>query len=170
MTPPAAEPDSKHVYLAGAIEYAPDGGKGWRKRVEAFITTHLGLRVFNPCINEVAILTPEENQHFRRWKSEDRPRFLNPIRRIIDHDLDQVLNLTHFIVCYWDEHAIRGAGTAGELTLAYRFGIPSYVVLGMPAAQVSSWTLGCATEVFGSFDELEAFLLKSAWAGNATTP
>jgi hypothetical protein len=49
-------------------------------------------------------------------------------------------------------------GTAGELTLAYRMGIPVYLVLAMPPAAASSWILGCATEVFGDFDALKKHL------------
>ena len=58
------------------------------------------------------------------------------------------------MVCYWDEAAGRGAGTQGELTLAHRAGVPVYLVLGMPVEKVSGWILGCATEVFGSVEEL----------------
>lgn len=151
-------PKNKSVYLAGAIEFAPDGGRTWRRRIEDFLTGQLGLRVFNPCVNEVALLSPEEKQHFRHWKENDRERFLPVIRRIIDHDLDNVLNHTEFIVCYWDEHAMRGAGTAGELTVAWRQGIPVYLVAGMEQRSISSWVAGCATEIFANLDELEIFL------------
>ncbi len=150
---------TRSIYLAGAIEFAPDGGKAWRSRIEKFLVEKLGLRVFNPCINEVALLSPEEKQNFRHWKDNDRQRFLPVIRRIIDHDLDNILNNTQFIVCYWDEHALLGAGTAGELTLAWRHKIPVYLVAAMEPAKISSWVAGCATEVFSNLDELETYLL-----------
>ena len=150
----------KHVYLAGAIEFAPDGGKAWRRDMAGFISGQLGLPVFDPCHNEVAIMSEEEKTGFRKWKESDRPRFLQVVRRIINHDLDNVLNHTEFIVCYWDRHVAGGAGTAGELTLAYRHGIPVYLVLGMPLARVSSWAAGCATEIFVSFDDLKRYLVE----------
>jgi hypothetical protein len=53
-----------------------------------------------------------------------------------------------------------GGGTHGELTVCYEHGIPVYMVLGIPRAEVSSWILGCASEVFDSFQELREFLLK----------
>jgi nucleoside 2-deoxyribosyltransferase len=154
--------DGKHVYLAGAIEFAPDGGKGWRTDIARFLQAELGLSVFDPCVNEVALLTEDEKDNFREWKRTDRQRFLPVIRRIIDHDLDNVLHHTLFIVCLWDEHAMRGTGTAGELTVAYRHGIPVYMVLGMSANAVSSWAAGCATEVFSDFEELKRFLRAAA--------
>ena len=150
---------SKQVYLAGAIEYAPDGGKVWRREMETFLRNELHLSVFNPCINEVALLSPEENSNFRDWKQSDRERFLPVIRRIIDHDLANVVNHTEFIVCYWDEYVSMGAGTAGELTAAYMHGVPVYLVLGIPRVRLSSWAAGCATHIFEDFDELKRFLL-----------
>ena len=78
-------PTEKHVYLAGAIEYAPDDGRGWRKEIGAFLRNDLGLAVFDPCEREMAVMNAEEKAGFRRWKSEDRPRFLPVIRRISNH-------------------------------------------------------------------------------------
>jgi len=52
---------------------------------------------------------------------------------------------------------IQGGGTHGELTLAYEHRMPVYLVLGMPMEKVSSWIVGCTTEVFSSFDELKQF-------------
>ena len=156
---PHAEPPRKHVYLAGAIEYAPDGGKAWRRDLAAFIRTELGLAVFDPCVNEVSLLTEDEKEGFRDWKRADRAKFLPVIRRIIDYDIRQLLECTSLVVCYWDEHVSKGAGTAGELTLAYRHGIPVYLVLGISGEDLSSWAAGCATEVFASFDDLRARML-----------
>jgi hypothetical protein len=148
----------KHVYLAGAIEFAPDGGRAWRREMAAFVRNELGLLCYDPCVEEISPLTPEERAAFRHWKATDRSRFLPVIRRIIDQDLDMLLHRTRFVVCLWDEHARGGAGTAGELTLAYRMGIPVYMVLAMPAAAASSWILGCATEVFTDFEALKTHL------------
>lgn len=145
------------IYLAGAIEKAPDGGKAWRSALAVFLQEQ-GFRVFNPCINEEELLSPEEKVNFREWKVSCPERFMAIVRRIIDHDLDNLLNHTSFVICYWDEHVGGGAGTAGELTLAHVHKIPVLMVLGMPRRAVSSWALGCVTEVFESFDELRAFL------------
>ena len=148
----------KHVYLAGAIEYAPGGGREWRLTIGQFLRDEIGVRVFDPCQNEMDLLSPEEKVSFRRWKTEDHSRFAATVRKIIDHDLDNLMNHTQFVVCLWDKGCTRGAGTAGELTLAYHRRVPVYMVLAMPRSEVSSWALACATEVFHSFDELKEFL------------
>ena len=148
----------KHVYLAGAIEYAPDSGRGWRREIGAFLRDELGMPVFDPCVNEVSLLNAEENANFRHWKRHDRERFLPVIRRIIDYDIGQLLEQTQFIVCLWDEYVSRGAGTAGELTVAYLHGIPVYLVCAIPPENLSSWAAGCATEVVSDFESLKAIL------------
>lgn len=148
----------KHVYLAGAIEYAPDEGQAWRREVSQFLTGELKMSVFDPAHRERTLLSDEEKRCFRKWKSQDRERFLPVIRRLIDADLSQILEQTSFIVVYWDQYSVQGTGTSGELTLAYLHDIPVYMVLGIPVEQTSSWVLGCATEVFVSFDQLKNFL------------
>ena len=37
-------------------------------------------------------------------------------------------------------------------------GIPVYLICGMPVEQISGWLLGCATEVFASFEEFHEFI------------
>ena len=66
--------------------------------------------------------------------------------------------VTRSFACYWDQYAGRGAGTQGELTFAHRMGIPVYLICGMPVEEISGWLLGCATEVFLSFDEFNEFM------------
>ena len=61
-------------------------------------------------------------------------------------------------MAYWDEHAGKGAGTQGELTVAYRRGLPVYLVTKLPADQVSGWILGCASQVFPTFEDLHEYL------------
>ena len=51
-------------------------------------------------------------------------------------------------------------GAAGEVTLAYRHGIPVFLVRTVDPAALSSWAAGCATEVFGGFDELKRHLVE----------
>jgi hypothetical protein len=146
------------VYLAGAIEYAPDGGRAWREEVSKFLDETLDHRVFNPCIEENHILTKEEFQMFRNWKAGDLPRFRQTMRKLIDTDLDILMNKVDYVVCLWDEHVLNGGGTQGELTVAYYHNIPVYMVSKIPRMKMSSWILGCTTEVFEKFDDLKTFL------------
>jgi hypothetical protein len=145
------------AYLSGSIEYSPDYGKSWRADITPFLR-ELGHHVYDPALDEQKNLDHQEVREFRTWKTTDLPRFQNTIRKIIAWDLDWIERKSDYIICYWDEAAARGAGTQGELTLAHRIDIPVYLVLGMPLPKVSGWILGCASEVFESFEELKQFL------------
>lgn len=145
------------AYLSGGIEYSPDRGLGWRLRLAPFLRS-LGHEVYDPAQDEKKNLSDEEARQFRRWKTAEPARFRATVRKIIAWDLDWVEKKCDYVVCFWDQAAARGAGTQGELTLAHRRGIPVYLVLDMPRAQVSGWILGCATEVFSDMEELQRFL------------
>ncbi len=148
------------IYLAGAIEASPDGGRAWREALTPFLKDHFSAEVFDPVINETDLLTPAEKENFRQWKHTDINQFNRAIHKIIDRDLDQLIHQTDLVICLWDKHVLGGGGTHGELTVSYEHNIPVYLVLDMPRAEVSSWILGCATEVFHGFSELREFMLK----------
>lgn len=158
------------VYLSGAIEYAPGHGRAWRAQVTPFLES-LGHAVYDPAMDARKNLTEHELANFRSWKSTDLPRFQQTVRKIIAWDLDWIAQRTDYIVCYWDEHCSRGAGTQGELTLAYRNGIPVYLVAGMPVVDISGWILACCAEVFPDFEGLQGFLSRRyALAASFTEP
>ncbi len=146
------------VYLSGAMEYAPGHGKHWRAEITPLLLS-LGHQIYDPAQDEKKDLSDEEMANFRAWKSSDLERFQQTIRKIIAYDLDIVERETDYIICHWDEYAMKGAGTHGELTLAHRLGIPVYLVTSLPITQVSGWILGCSTQVFSSFEQLTNFLL-----------
>lgn len=145
------------VYLSGAIEYSPDHGKNWRAEITPFLS-RLGHDVYDPAQDEKKNLTDTERREFRAWKHSDLPRFQETIRKIIAYDLDWIEQRADYIVAYWDEYAGQGAGCQAELTLAHRRGIPVYLVTDVPISNISGWILGCASEVFSTFDELKHFL------------
>ena len=144
-------------YLAGSIEYSPDFGKGWRSEITPLLKS-LGHDVYDPAEDEMKNLTETEMREFRSWKTSDLSRFRQTIRKIIAYDLDLIEQRCDGIVCYWDHNAGRGAGTQGELTFAHRLGIPVYLICGMPVGEISGWLLGCATEVFTSFEGFREFM------------
>lgn len=150
-----------HVYLAGAMEHAPDRGCGWRAEMEAFLTGRLGHRVFNPCHWEDKFLPPAERARLHSTKRQDLPQFRQLIRRIIDGDLRMLVNEIDYVICLWDEHVLNGGGTHGELTLAYYHNIPVYMVSPLPQTRISSWILGCTTAFFADFEHLRAFLVEN---------
>ena len=140
-------------YLAGAIEYSPDLGRAWRKDLTVFLRG-LGHEVYDPVDDELKSLTEEERHCFRGWKATDLARYRVALRKIIDFDLDVVEHKSDAVIALWDQYAARGAGTQGELSLAYRRGKPVYLVTAMAPTEISGWILGCATEVFPSFEAL----------------
>lgn len=148
------------AYLAGAMEHAPDLGAAWRKDISEFLITELGHQVFNPCIEQIRVLTPEERRFFRLWKNNNLSRFQTTIRKIIQKDLHTILNRADYIICLWDEFVLSGGGTQGELTMAHFHNIPVYMVSEIPASKISSWILGCTTELFANFENLKEFLRK----------
>jgi hypothetical protein len=152
------------AYLCGPIEFAADGGKMWRRKLMPFLRDELGHRVYDPAEDEKKNLTDEEVLCFREWKQTDIERFRRVVRKIIQFDLDLIENKADYVICHWDDSAGPGGrmsgGTPAELTVAYRKGIPVYLVTQLPIEQISGWMLACADQVFGSIDELKKFLLE----------
>ena len=146
------------AYLSGAMEAAPDLGREWRQKVKAFLQEELGHDIFDPTEQLPHHLTEEERESFRTWKTTDPEKFFPVIRRIIDNDLDTLTQKTDYVVCYWDEYVTRGAGTAAEISIAYMKKIPVYFITTMPLEEISSWAVGCATRVFGSFQDFFVFM------------
>ncbi|HVE66749.1 MAG TPA: nucleoside 2-deoxyribosyltransferase [Thermoanaerobaculia bacterium] len=146
------------AYLAGAIEHAADGGRGWREDVAAFLRDELGHDVYDPAADEKKSLTEEEAGGFRRWKLEDPARFGAAVRKIIAFDLDRIEQDCDYVIALWDRAAATGGGTAAEVTFAHRLGKPVYLLLAMPAADASGWVLAAATDVLETFDALRTLL------------
>lgn len=149
-----------YAYLCGSIEYAPDRGKAWRRRIASWLEETLHHRVYDPAADERKTLTEEELENFRQWKATELERFRRAVRKIINYDLDILHNHADYVICYWDEYAGRGAGTQAEITAAYRKGIPVYLVAELPLEELSGWVLACADHIFPSFGELKTFLLQ----------
>jgi hypothetical protein len=146
------------AYLCGPIEYAGDGGRLWRQKLTPYLRDHLGHRVYDPAEDERKNLTRDEEQHFREWKTQDLDRYRRALRKIIAFDLDLIENKADYLVCYWESSSTNSGGTAAELTVAHRKGIPVYLVTPLPVEQVSGWMLGCSDQVFASIESLKEFL------------
>ncbi|UCF63684.1 MAG: hypothetical protein JSW33_14160 [bacterium] len=146
------------VYLAGAIEHAPDNGRHWRTEISRFLMKELHHRVFNPCLEESHILSPDEFRNFRDWKTTDISRFRQVMHKIIQTDISMLINEVDYIICLWDQYVTAGGGTQGELTMAFWHRIPVYMISQVPVQEMSSWILGCTTELFRNKSELTRFL------------
>lgn len=146
------------AYLSGSIEFADDHGKAWRRELTPFLERKLGHRVYDPAADERKNLTADEVANFRSWKASDPERFRRTVRKIIHFDLDLIEQQADYLICYWNQQAGRGAGTQAEITVAFRKGIPVYLVSELPPTEISGWVLGCAERVFAGFDDLTRFL------------
>jgi len=152
----------KRVYLAGAMQASPDGGKKWRTTLTPKLED-LGFNVFNPCLKTDGPIFDELGWKKFEWaeikKPENRPLYLEVMHRIVTADAAAVTE-SHIVVCYWDRYVMHGAGTQGELTLAAFHNIPVYIVLAgdLTFDDLPGWIVGCSTEVFKSFTDLVSFL------------
>lgn len=144
------------AYLAGAMERAPDRGRAWRQAIVA-VLDEIGHGWFNPCEEELVVVSDEERANLGSWKADGHENFQRTMRRIIEHDLG-ALESSDYVICYWDEHTHGSGGTPSELTLARMWEKPVYLVLAIDRMDVSSWVLGCASRTFESLDHLAAFL------------
>lgn len=146
------------TYLCGPIEFAESGGKLWRRKLAPFLRDHLGHRVYDPAEDQKKNLSDEEAAHFREWKQTDLDRYRRVVRKIIQFDLDLIENKADYLICHWPDAAAPSGGTPAELTVAYRKGIPVYLVSDLPLEQISGWMLACSDQVFRSMEELKQFL------------
>ncbi len=146
------------AFLCGGMEFAPEGGREWRERMRHWIEDNLNHSVYDPTQEARRLLGEDELQGLPAWKTTDLEHYRKVMRLIITHDLDVMANRADYVVCCWDEAAVRGGGTQAELTAAYRKGIPVYFVTSMPVEEVSGWVVGCTTKTFSGFDELKTFL------------
>lgn len=148
------------AYLSGAIENAPDGGRGWRSEITPFLTGVLGHLVYDPALDQRKHLTQEEAALFRTWKLTNPSRFRRVVRKIIAFDMAKLTRESDYVVGYWDTYARMGGGTHAELTAAHLSGRPVYLVNLLSLSELPGWVFACADEVFSGFDDLRAFLLK----------
>lgn len=155
--------DKLRVYLSGGMEYAADEGRNWRALLQEWLEQELGASVFNPnSESERIVAARHPGTDFRALKSLDPARYQSIVSELVDHDCREIADRSTIVVCFWDESAMRGAGTKGELTIARFFGKPVYMVTALRPPDIPGWVLGCTTRIFADFAALKEFLLKEA--------
>ena len=147
------------AYLSGAMEYADDEGEGWRKNITEWLTSNLDHSVINPVEESRLIISNTDSHDYRNWKETDLVRYKNLINKFVMRDIEAVTKEANYIICLWNEEVFKGAGTHGEVTLAFEHSIPVYVVNQIPLTDLSGWIIACSTEIFENFEELKLFLL-----------
>ena len=144
------------------MEYAKGEGVNWRREMEVWVDSALGHTVFNPNRESEQFLARRlPDIQFRDLKKQDLENYTALVRELIDIDTHEIAEQTDYVICYWDASAQRGAGTTGEVTMAKFVGKPVYLVTELDLQEIPGWILGCATKVFGSFDDLRQFLLRT---------
>jgi hypothetical protein len=149
----------KRVYLSGGMEYATNEGRDWRQELHEWLTVGLKCEVFNP--NHESDKYFEKNYpgtDIRALKTSDIVKYATIVAQLVEIDCNEIAERSDLVICYWDDSAMRGAGTKGELTIAKHFGKPVYMVTTMKVEEIPGWVLGCTSLLFSSFDELKAFL------------
>lgn len=149
----------KRVYLSGGMEYADDEGRDWRQSLQAWIETEFGWTVFNPNReSDLFFTTRYPSIDVRALKAVDVMQYKRIVEQLVEIDCREIAQRSDIVICYWDESAIRGAGTKGEITVAKHFGKPVYMVTASPLQEIPGWVLACTTRIFTSFDHLKTFL------------
>ena len=148
------------VYLSGGMEYAEGEGIHWRRNLQDWLERTLGHTVFNPNVESDKFFSSRyPNLNFRKLKKDNVPLYQEIVRHLVEIDCKEIAERSDYVICLWDEGAVRGAGTKGELTMAKYFGKPVYLVTSIPLDEIPGWVLGCVTTVFPGFDELKEFLV-----------
>ena len=148
------------AYLSGPIENAENDGADWRKSLTPWIKSTLSHKVFDPVIATRDITKGLTSSEFRNMKRSDPDKYKKLIRKIINIDIEAVVNNSDYLIVNWNKSVFRGGGTHGEITLAYFLKKPIYLVNNVPFDDLSSWIFSCSTEVFDSFEDLKTYLIK----------
>ncbi len=147
------------VYLSGGMEYAENEGRDWRSILQNWLEERLSAVVFNPNRESQNYFDKHHpGLDFRALKHTDPEAFRSIVRNLVDLDCSEIALRSDFVICFWDEGAMRGAGTKGELTMARYFGKPVYMVTAIPLQEIPGWVLGCTNRIFPTFEALQHFL------------
>ena len=143
------------AYLSGPIENAQNDGAGWRNDITSWLENKLNHKVFNPVIETKNIIKKYDASDFRMMKKTNSDGYKKIIREIIKVDLEAVVNQSDYLIVKWDESVFKGGGTHGEVTMAYWFGKPVYLINSLPLDDVSSWIFSCSDYIFDNFEDLK---------------
>ncbi len=147
------------AYLSGAMEYAENEGQDWRIKMTEWLQNELDHTAINPVEDTSELVAANNAQDYRDWKNSDPNRFVEFVRKAIDNDLNSVVNRADYLICLWNNAVLKGGGTHGEVTMAYYYNKPVYLINQLDNIGLSGWIMSCATEIFVDFDGLQARLL-----------
>ena len=143
------------AYLSGPIENARNDGAGWRNDITQWLGKELNHQVFNPVDETKSIIKELNAVDFRLMKTTNPEQYKKIIRKIIQVDLDAVVKSSDYLIVNWDKSVFKGGGTHGEITMAYWFNKPIYMVNALPIEDVSSWIFSCTEYICSNFEDLK---------------
>ena len=147
------------AYLSGAMENAKNEGQDWRRRMMNWLSKNLKHSAINPVEQTAQLVQKYNANNYRSWKTSEPAKFIEFVRKAIDNDLDSVINRSDYIICLWNDEVLSGGGTHGEVTMAYYFKKPVYLVNQLNT-EISGWIMSCSTEIFPDLHTLQGRLLK----------
>lgn len=148
------------AYLSGGMEHAVNEGEDWRNKITEWLRKNLGHSVIDPVKKSRQLVDETQSHDYRLWKNSDRGKYKAFVRQLIRQDLDGVINKADYVICLWDEGVVKGGGTHGEVTIAYHYNIPVFLVNTLPFDELSGWIFSCCTEVFPDFINLKKRVLE----------
>lgn len=138
--------DDVLIYLCGPMDYAEDGGKGWREEV----TTQLedigfnNKQVLNPCrkpISSAGHKMSDEVKLFKGYRElEDWEGLERLVKKIMNIDL-RMVDKSDIVICNLSAD-VRTTGTIHEIVQARQQHKPVYVIDTQGMQHVSGWMLG----------------------------
>jgi hypothetical protein len=142
------------------MEHAVNEGEDWRNKITEWLRKNLGHSVIDPVKKSRQLVDETQSHDYRLWKNSDRGKYKAFVRQLIRQDLDGVINKADYVICLWDEGVVKGGGTHGEVTIAYHYNIPVFLVNTLPFDELSGWIFSCCTEVFPDFINLKKRVLE----------
>ena len=149
------------AYLSGGMENAKEDGKKWRQEITIWLERNIGHTVIDPVILSKKLAIKHNANDYRKWKISDPEKFIKYFRLVIDQDLKGIVMQADYIICLWDQTVLNGAGTHGEVTIAYYEGKPIYLINKLSKANLSGWIMSCATNIIPDFTSLKKILIKN---------
>jgi hypothetical protein len=148
------------AYLSGAMENAKNEGSGWRNEITIWLREEINHSVIDPVIDTARLVERTESHDYRNWKTSDPNKFRKFVRQAIDNDLNSVVNKSDYLICLWNQEVLAGGGTHGEVTMAYYYNKPIYLINQLDDSELSGWIMSCATEIFTDFNSMQKRLIE----------
>ncbi len=129
------------IYLSGGMEKAKGNGIGWRGDITPCLF-RAGYDLFNPVFIEK--WADKFGINLQQLKEEDYVAYMRAGAAMIKQDMPAVAD-SDLVLVYWDEAAVKGAGTKAEATYAHMKGLPIVLWLGdgFEVSDIPLWTAGC---------------------------